>query len=212
MKKRLFCMCMAALVLATAGCGNRKDGNESLTEQTQETQESESLSAQPSQDAAEEISGGETGEWSEEMAGVRTAVIDELGDDYWPEMAMSPEILEMNFGLTSDMYVDFMGEMPMMSTKVDTLLIVKAAEGRADEVEQALQDYRTAKIEDTMQYPMNIGKVQACRVERMDDYVCFLLLGGDISEVEDAGDEALIAHSQEHNQRAVDAIKKQLNK
>lgn len=211
MKKWIIYLCLTVLVLGTTACAKKDDANGSSADMSSEES---TVMAEQSQENTDQggLSNDEAGAWSDEMMTLRTAIIDELGDDYWPEMSMPTDILEMQFGLTSDMYTDYMGEMPMMSTKVDTLLIVKAAEGKTAAVEEALQNYRTDQIENSFQYPMNVGKVQASMVEIIGDYVCYVQLGGDVTDVEDKGDEAILQHCQTHNQRALDVIKEQLGK
>lgn len=157
--------------------------------------------------------GGQGGEdapegWSQEMEGLKSAVLEALGENYWPNMAVDSEMLEMLFGVTSDMYEDYMGEIPMMSAHVDKLVIVKAKEGKAEEVREALDAYRDSQVNDTMQYPMNLGKIQASRVEAAGDYVIFAMLGGDDTEAE--SEEAQIAYCQEVNDLAIEAIKARL--
>lgn len=59
----------------------------------------------------------------------------------------------------------------MIGTNVDTLIIVQAKKDRVEDVEKVLNTYREGEINNTMQYPMNIGKVQASRIETIDNYV-----------------------------------------
>jgi len=213
MKKLVVCMLIGAMVLGTTACGNKNTEESSVAESSSAVESSSAAEstqesvAESSEVVEPEIAPEEAGAWSEEMAGLREAVVTELGTDYWPAMAIPAEILEANFGLTSDMYVDYMGEMPMMSAHVDTLLIVKAAEGKEEDVEKALQTYRDNIASDTMQYPTNLGKVQASMVKRMDSYVVFVLLGGDTMDAQtQGGDEAVIKQCQETNQQVLDII------
>ncbi len=164
--------------------------------QTGTDQESQPESDQPSADPSQEGI-------SEQMGAIRQAVVDALGDNYWPDTLITAEDLEGN-GLTSEMYTDFWGEMPMISANVDTIIIIKAAEGQLEEVQKVLNSYRDAKVNDTMQYPMNIGKIQASQVETVGDYVCFLQLGADTTDLEE---EDSILHCQEQNGMALEAIK-----
>ena len=141
------------------------------------------------------------------MSAIRQAVVDVMGENYWPNTQFSPEYLE-GYGLTSDMYTDFFGEMPMISTNVDTLIVIKASEGQTDAVEEVLNSYRETLVNDTLQYPMNVGKIQASRIEVIGDYVCFVQLGADVSEQMDVSDEEVIRHCQEQNELALEAIGK----
>ena len=203
MKKLAVYLCLGAFVFSLTACGGGDQNNES-TEPTVES------SAQPTAGATQEATQPEDGtaesgaqdggnaegtvdvsqSWSEEMTTVKAAVVEALGDNYFPDMPLDPEMLEMNFGISSDMYDDYLAEMPMISTNVDTLLIIKAKNDKVEAVEEALNTYRDAKVSDTMQYPMNVGKIQASRIERIGDYVCFVQLGGDLSAVAEQGEEA----------------------
>lgn len=147
-----------------------------------------------------------TSGWSEEMTQIRAAVVAALGEDYWPNMEIPAEILETNYGITSDMYDDFMAECPMISTNVDTLLIIKAKDDKVEAVEEALNAYRDKMVNDSFQYPMNVGKVQASRIQRYGNYVCFVQLGASTTDVAENGDEAVIAHCQEQNELALEVI------
>lgn len=203
-------LCIAALAFGCCACGSRGKDLSTQPGTSEQSGAQEGSAAQGSSETGEWSDDIEEG-WSDEMTALRQAVVEELGDNYWPNMQMPAEYLEMTYGLSPDLYEDYMGEMPLMSAHVDTLLIVKAAEGQADAVEEALQAYRTDLVENGRQYPMNVGRVLASSVERIDDYVCFVLLGGDTTDAEEGGDEAVIAHCQSINQRAIDAIKNSVN-
>lgn len=231
MKKLLVILCMSAMLTGLAACGNKDEnpdattgsdsvGNSTAQEsETQSTADAESETQDTAEaeggtesiDAGDEnLSGENAGGQSEEMRALLDAVREELGDDYFPNSEMPAEWMEMTFGLTSDMYEDFIGEMPMISTNVDMLLIVKAAEGQADAVEKALLDYQKKRQEGTMEYPQNLDKIQGSKVERIDNYVIFAQLGGEVISLGDPGSDAAITHVQEQNQRALDVIKQNL--
>ena len=142
-----------------------------------------------------------------EMTTIKDAIVEELGEDYWPAMPLDSEMLEGLIGVAPDLYEDFMAELPMISTNVDTLIVVRAKEDQVNAVEKALNDYRDANVSNTMQYPQNIGKIQASKVERLGNYVIYVQLGGDVMDVIDQGDEAVIVHCQEVNDRVIDIIK-----
>ncbi len=146
------------------------------------------------------------GELSESMQSVKDALVETLGDNYWPETAIPADLLEDKYGISPDMYDDYLAEMPLMSTKVDTIIVVQAKEDSVNDVEDALTKYRDKVINDTLQYPMNIGKVQASRIERIGNYVCFVQLGGDTMDAMDIGDEEVIKHCQEQNELAITII------
>ncbi len=141
---------------------------------------------------------------------LRKAAADELGENYWPNAQIPAETLEEVYGVSEDLYDEAAAEMPMISAHVDTLIVLKAKEGQEDAVLEALEAYRARQVESAMQYPMNLGKIQAAEVERFGRYVCFAQLGGDITEPSEESDEAVIAHCREENARALAAIEDML--
>lgn len=213
MKKLAVLFLTAALVLNLAGCGNKNDGAEgtgagdnqesSVMDSAEESDTASGADMQPDDGISQMPEEG----ISAEMSAIRQAVVDTLGENYWPNMQIPPEYLE-EYGLTGDMYTDFWGEMPMISTNVDTIIVIRAAEGQIDAVEGVLGSYRDALVGNTMQYPMNVGKIQASRIEVVGDYACFAQLGADTMDLMDEGDEAVIRHCQEQNELALEAIER----
>lgn len=220
MKKRWMILCAGLLALNLAACGGNEDAG-----QTQESREetaapeesspesggtSEEESSQEPSDSETPAGGAGSGEsqgWSEEMEGLKAAVVELLGDDYWPDAQMLPDMLEMSFGITADMYEDYMAESPMISANVDTLLIVKAKDDKVEAVQGAVEAYREAKVNDTMQYPMNLGKIQASRIETIGNYVMFVQLGADTTDAAEEGDEAVVAQCQEVNDQVIETVR-----
>lgn len=145
--------------------------------------------------------------WTEQMESVKTAVTDLLREDYWPNMALTPDMLESLLGISPDMYEDYFAEMPMISVNVDTLVVIKAVEGQADTVEDILLAYHDDNVNNTMQYPQNVGKIQAARVQRIGNYVMFVQLGADTAEVSEEGDQdVIIAHCRDINELVIEVI------
>lgn len=212
-------------MFAVVGCGRNEENAESQGSTQQGTAESGSGSSAPQESSAESEAQPSEGTeysgtvangydyangWTEEMESIRAAVTEELGEDYWPDTQIFPDYLEMSFGLTQDMYEDYMGEMPMISVNVDTLLVVKAKPDQVDAVESALNAYRDGEVNQQMQYPMNVGKVQASQVERIGNYVCYVQLGADTDAAMEQGDEAVIEQCREVNGRVIEIIRQQV--
>jgi ABC-type transport system substrate-binding protein len=177
---------------------------QTTTAPTQE--ETSSTVTEDDGDSATEGTDAVADNWSPEMEKLRTAVVEALGDKYWPNAAISPEVLEGTYLVAPDLYEDYMGETPMISVNIDTLLIIKPKEGKAQDVEDALNDYRDAQLDSAAQYPRNLGKVQASRVEVIGDYVCFIELGADSAAGEEASSEAAVTKNDEQNEIAVVAL------
>lgn len=79
-------------------------------------------------------------------------------------------------GLDSSWYDVAIVEIPMMSTNVDMFALIHPTEGNFENVEAAIKNYQDFLINDSIQYPMNVEKVQNCKAEAIGDYVFFILL------------------------------------
>lgn len=225
MKKTAIYLCAGILAFALTACGGKDDGDSSQsTNPTGSTEETQNT-AEPSQGGSDEASGEDgtesepsdqtpdggtdtEGGWSEEMSGLRAAVVDALGEDnYWPDMPMDAELFEAMFSIGADLYEDYLAESPMIGTNKDTLVIVKAKDDTVDEVERLLTARHDAEVADTMQYPMNLGKIQAGQVEKIGNYVIYVMLGADAVDLEE---EDSIVRCQEANKQAIDAIREKI--
>ena len=214
MKKLTVLLLIMTMSVSMIACGNNNNGessaaSESTQESTVESSVEESIEeSQQESNLEEEIPAEPT--MSEEMTGIRQAVVDAMGENYFPQMQIPAEFLE-GFGLTADMYDEFFGEMPMISTNVDTLIVIKAKEGQTEAVEGVLNAYRENLVNDTMQYPMNVGKIQASEVKTIGNFVCFVQLGGDVMDALEKGDEEVIKHCQAQNALAIEALEGAIN-
>ena len=200
------CSLLAVSVVLLTACGKKNNGNtgentESTTPQTSSqagnnTGNTLAESTEPAQESS--------------LMYLRDAVAEALGEDYWPDCVMEPEYVQDLYGLKPDMYEDIFVETPMIGTNVDTLIIVQAKKDRVEDVEKALNTSREGEINNTMQYPMNIGKVQASRIETIDNYVLFIQLGGSSVDAEEEGEEKVMELSREQNEKALEAIRQAL--
>ena len=180
MKKIISLFCAAALSLGVlAGCSN-SSGNEG---------------------AGKEVF--PSGKLSE----IHQAVKEAYGDAYYPNNMLTDDMLQEKYGLKKEMYKEAIADVPMIYVNIDTFLGIEAEEGKAEEVEAALKAYRDDQIENGMNYPMNIPKVQGAEVLRKGNYVFFLMLGTIPQDIMDGEDEeAKVKAAKEQNQIAVDAI------
>lgn len=236
-KKWIVYLCAGVMAMSLAACGNGDKTGESQNGTSGSQTESDALAGnQTGSGAGDQASGGagdqpgsssgagnaeqsssaagnghnyEEG-WTEEMEGIKAAILEQAGDNYFPDMALLPDMLEAQFGITADMYDDYFAEMPMISANVDTLLIIKAKDGKVEDVEAALEAYRDVQINGAMQYPKNIGVVQGSRIETIGNYVCFSQLGGDTMDLMESGDEAVIVHCQELNDLVIGIIRQKV--
>lgn len=199
MKKRIICLLIVISVIMTAGgCGKKSstdNGNNHLGNTGMIGSEAE---------------GGFRQDIS--MEELRSAVVDVLAENYWPDTTIDAISLEEIYGIKPDMYEDYFAECPMISVNVDTLIIVKAKSDQVENVKNTLEEYRERNISENMNYPMNLGKIQASRIEVFDNYVCFVQLGADTTAAMDVSEEAVVDQCLEENERALDAIEKALLK
>lgn len=202
MKKLLGLFLVATMVVSLTACSKKQDGNggESLPAEGSTTEESSY------DEAATDYGVGVT------MAEIKEALVSSLGEDYWPDTEIPEDMLKDIYGISADLYEEYYGETPMISTNVDTVLVIKAKEGQVEAVEEALNAYRDAMVADTMQYPMNVGKIQASRIESFGQYVCFVQLGADTMDAMDNGDDAVIEQCQQANELALEVIQNTLAK
>lgn len=218
MKKAVAFVCMLMLSISLVACGNKTDDQLGTTKTTDGVETTEITDTTDeigtTLDATNETSTEVTAPdgWSEEMETIKSAVVDALGESYFPNMKMSAADLETLCGISSDLYDDYLGEVPMISVNVDSMIIVKAKEDKLSEVEDAMSAYRDSLVNSTLQYPMNIGKIQASRIETIGNYVCFLQLGGDTSSVNEGGEEAVIKHCQDQNELAIEILYQTIEK
>jgi len=136
------------------------------------------------------------------------AVKEAYGENYLPQMPYDAELFANTFGITEDLYEEFVAESPMISAQVDIFVGIKAKEGKADEIEQALSSYQENLVNNSLQYPMNLGKVEGARIYRNGDYVFYFILGGYPEDV----DEIDVEIAKKQNQLAIDTIEGLLGK
>ncbi len=205
MKKLTFLLIAAALIVATAaGCGETNNNGSGSTTPVSTPEESSSYDESSSSDESEEpdesstpdeSSSPEESKESEESESteestapeddenktatekVLQAIKNVYGESYLPNTPIEQELLETQYGLSSDTYVEAAGEVPMISTNPDTVLVVKAVTGKEGDVKAALEAYRSKLINDSANYPMNLEKINAAKVESEGEYVAFLLVG-----------------------------------
>lgn len=199
-KKILAFLLAAAMMTATlASCGKNNDD-------TKDTGNGTDTSVDTSADTSASLKDVSIDE-------LHTAIKDAYGEDgYIPNMPIDAEMLASIYGIEAGWVEEYVAEMPMIMTHVDTLIIVKPTEGNTENVLGALKAYYDYLNNDSMQYPMNLEKVRAAQVFEKGGYVFFIMLGM-------MSDEALYAEGTEeeiakiqydeamaNNQKAIDAI------
>lgn len=189
--KKKAVMCSAAIMMSAmlASCGSQNEVQGQTT--VQETQQT------TAQETKKEVSLSEIHETVKEL----------YGENYIPSVEYDAQYLADVYGITEDMYEEVIAEGPLMSVHVDAFVAFKAKEGQADAIEEKLNAYKDYMLNDALQYPMNLPKIEASQVVREDNYVFFVLLGQADDTVEE--EDELLKQFQESNQLAVDAIRAQ---
>lgn len=213
------------LAAALTACSN--DNNE------QESENSSSTSSTPADDQPDDDSFGgfggdgneddnadnnadngdnEGGDSSDDNAGdsVTQKIVEAIKGAYDPDTipyidTLPEELIGDMYGLDADTYVEVTAHVAMISTYVDTVVVVKAAEGKTGDVEAALNAYHDRLVNESIQYPINVEKVNAAQVVANGEYVAFIMLGA-IDEREDASDSERAEFAQEQTKIGVDAF------
>jgi hypothetical protein len=143
------------------------------------------------------------------LSKVYSAVKKAYGDNYLPNVRLSDDDIKTRYGISSSWYTGAVAEIPMISSQVDELVIVKAKNTASrKKIKSALTAYQSALKEDTMNYPMNQLKIQASRIYVKGNYVCFFMLGSLSSSQEEQEESKVIAAYRAQNAKAVTAIQK----
>ncbi len=219
--KKLLALLLALLMVAACftGCGEK---DENTTEDSQSVSdtvvEDENTDDSANEDGAEYSVDIELSESNPEAetndistADIAAAIKEMLGEQYRPSMPLDNEFLEMTYGVKPEWIDNFFAEIPMISFHIDTFIAIKAAEGQADNVETALNDYLKYTLENSLQYPSNVPKLNASRVYRLGDYVFYILLGAVPDEFMD-NEEGAFDFCVETNQNVVNKINELLVK
>lgn len=208
LKKITSLILVGSMCVAMAACGKTEDNNTTSGDTT--TQETTTV--------ADNATGSEYRN-DVPVADIEAAVAAALGDAYYANTPM--DTLE-GLEITEDMYEEFVYQVPMISANVDTLIVIKAADGKVSDVEAKVNAFRDRNINDLMQYPMNLAKIQCSQVLTFGEYVVFVQFGADkgMLAVEAAGDNVSEDEAaklemdaiNEQNEIAINAIKEALTK
>lgn len=144
------------------------------------------------------------------MMELKEAVVEILGENYWPDALLTEEELAERTGVSSYMYDNFMAEYQHSEAGIDMMIIIEAKEDYLEDVETYLNDYREVLLNIYEKQPQSKSKVFASRIEVIKNYICYVQLGADISRLEAAGEDEMVAYCQHENERALDIIEKRI--
>lgn len=218
MRKKIYLLTAAAVMtgIMVSACAPKKDAGAETPVSTEQTTSPDDTTGGDNTADADDTTGADSTTGTDNTAPgastdkalneVHEAVKAVYGDNYIPSMPYDATALEELFGVKADWYDAVIAEGPMISVHVDTFIGVKAKADKVKDVAAALETYREGQIESSVQYPMNIVKVQASQVVTHGDYVFFVMLGSADEAAEAENEEAALASAKESNQKAMDMI------
>lgn len=202
MKKYIIPGIIACILLFSSGCGDNnnliQNNHAYLSEGNGEDE------------AVNTIQAGSKYKIIGPMDDLKDAVVDILGENYWPDTLLTAEELAERTGISENMYDDYLAEYQHSEAGIDMMILIKAKEDEVGNVENYLNQYRDILLKIYEQQPQNESKVFASRIEVIDNYICYVQLGADISSFKDNESDEMVAHCQNENERALDIIEKRI--
>lgn len=194
--------------------------DEVVTEPEEEQPEVEQPETEEPEVQEPEVEAPEQNSGSVDLMAIFEALANAYGENFIPTMLMNAaneydlETLNMMIwvadengdgqGLSADLYDEYVAATPMIGFHPDTVIMIKAKEGKMPEVMAFLEALKESKVDPMNNYPSNLPKQQAIRIETYGDYVFFYTLGApNDTETDEA---ALLEYYTEQNQIASDII------
>ena len=198
---------LAAVSMVTA-CGVKNDDNNTNTTPTVTVEPTEAPSSDERGDGPSISAPTETVDHAQMIQNVVQALKETYGQAYLPDMQVQSDEYYMKdlLGLDASWYDAAYVEVPGMSFGVDKFIMIHPTEGNLENVQNALNKFSEAQVNDAHQYPANLTKLQAASVDTIGDYVCYMIFTGTLGDMmfEDAAAE-IEAYS-EANQMAKEIV------
>lgn len=208
--KRALCICLAlSFSVLLTGCRRNVGNNTSSMVESTGSAVSSALPS-PSPEVSDPLTGSGT-DSSDPVGSADGADIQRLyselkstyGENYYPTNRLDANELEEQFGITTDMYSEFIADTSSETDVPDTLVIIKALEGKEQDVEDKLNEYRDSLLNDA-NWETSREKIEASRVHRNGAYVFYVMLG-DVTDDTLSGEGLMEALGKEID-RGIDAI------
>lgn len=204
MKKKRILECMVGVLLFLGGCSTDDPQEYGREDQAYVND------ADAQEDAVHTIKTGAKYKITKSMDELRSMVVDILGENYWPDTLLNEEELAERTGISESMYESFLAEYQHTEAGIDMMILIEAKQDEVETVEKYLNDYRELLLKIYEQQPQNEAKIFASRIETIDNYVCYVQLGADISSLVQKGREEMINYCQQENERALDVLEKKI--
>lgn len=193
-------------VLFFSGCSSDQSSQREQMSENSRAYVNESNSSED--DAVNTLQVGSKYKIVSPMMELKDAVVEILGDNYWPDALLTEEEMAERTGISSSMYENFMAEYQHSEAGIDMMIIIEAKEDSIADVEKYMNEYRELLLKIYEKQPQNKAKVFASRIEIIQNYVCYVQLGADITGLEELGEDKMVEHCQHENERALDIIEK----
>lgn len=202
MKKYCISLILTGTLLIISGCGD----NQNMFEKNQ----AYVIDGNGEEKAVNTLQAGSKYKIVGPMDDLKDAVMDILGENYWPDTLLTAEELAERTGISANMYEDYLAEYQHTEAGIDMMILIKANENDIENVENYLNQYRDTLLKIYEQQPQNESKVYASRIEVIDTYICYVQLGADLASYKEEDRDQMIAHCQQENERALDIIEKRI--
>ena len=169
MKKILALLLAALMASATlASCGNAGNGSSGSSSSVS----SEADTNKESTATAEEVFDAINKAFADKYPGI-TGAINNM------PAAVDDQLLEEQMGISPDLYESYKGEIAGMMTNCDMLIVVKAKEGKVEDVKAALEAAKKAQAAQFENYPVmaNDVRIEDSKVVENGRYVALLMVG-----------------------------------
>lgn len=186
------------------GCRSNVDENNSTGNITSSGGTMSSTMPSPSASASPTPSAESPEEGSYSLKDMYEKIKDTYGNRYYPNQQIEADELEKTFGIGEDLYDDFIADRVTGEETPDTLVIIKAKEGKEGEVKQKLEDYRQ-KLLDDANWADSKEKIEASQVYTNGQYVFYVMLG-DVDDDTLSGEGLMEALGKEVD-KGIDAIR-----
>ncbi|MCI8923563.1 MAG: DUF4358 domain-containing protein [Lachnospiraceae bacterium] len=195
---------LAAFVVIVTGCGDNNVKNDHIDNQAYIKE------GNGEENAVNTLQVGTKYKIVGPMDELRDAVIVMMGENYWPDTLLNDEELAERTGISDSMYNDFLAEYQHTEAGIDMMILIEAKEDEIPVIENYLTEYRELLLRIYEQQPQNRAKVAASRIEVIDNTICYVQLGADISGLEAEGEEVMISYCQQENEKALDLMEKKI--
>lgn len=204
MKAKVLLGVFAVSLLIITGCNDNHAGNKNTSDQAYVNENGDEG------EAVNTLQVGTQYKITGPLDELRDAVIVMIGDNYWPDTILTKEELAERTGISEDLYEDCLAEYQHTEAGVDMMILIEAKEESIEMIERYLNDYREVLLQIYSGQPQNRAKVSASRMEIVDNYVCYVQLGADISDMETSGEEAMADYCREINEKVLDLMEKKI--